>query len=244
MTQSGVSGSTQGKKEQAINALQMLVAEGRLQPEVNYSHHALTNMISKHYKLNLSRTPILQALTVVDREGLFEQKATVGATLRVLSAQERRSHHEVRRQLEMTIAMQLARAIDDSVVRKKDLDNELEPILAKAAKAITKDNERAFIKSGRQFHCALAKLAGLSTLIHTVEALWAQSIAMYAEAMISEPTPTVIRDADMVEILREHRAIYIAVRSGNIAQTKAAIRNHFKQAEFRLQPAESSAVAA
>ncbi|MGE0799547.1 MAG: GntR family transcriptional regulator [Lautropia sp.] len=171
--------------------------------------------------LNLSRTPVREALLKLAAEGLIELIPRHGARVLPVSALVMREIYEVLTGLESMAA--------EIVTRRRPSAAELLP-LSEASRdmtaALKADDLDAWARADEQFHRRLLELAGNGILIQTVQQLWDRAHRARMVTLRLRPKP--------VHSTREHNAIVEAIRAGDPDQTARLYRAHRQRASIEL----------
>lgn len=194
---------------QAIHRqLQDMIAMGDLLPGTRLRETELAE------RLGVSRTPIREALRLLEADGLVVHLPRLGATIRRLEYSEIMELYEMRSVLEGTAARLAARSASDIEIAEL---TELNEAFRAAA-----DDPRRTVEMNRRFHRTLqdsAKNRFLNTAIQ------AQQRAM----LILGPTRLMVGDR-AVEAAQEHDRILTALRARDGAAAEAAMRQHIEAA--------------
>jgi DNA-binding GntR family transcriptional regulator len=160
--------------------------------------------------LNVSRTPVREALRRLDQEGLLEISPNRGVRVRELSAAEAVETYEVRALLEARAARSAAqRASHDDVNRLR--------ALLDAIAELPPEDYAAHIGADDAFHNAIADVAGNEVLSEMIRLL--NSRITYLKI--------VTRDTNAgVTTARQHAAIVEAIEARDPDAAEAAMRTH------------------
>ncbi len=164
-------------------------------------------------RFGISRTPVREAIRLLEADGLVAHIPRQGATIRLLDYTEVMELYEMRAVLEGTAARLAARAASDM-----ELD-ELAALNAELASA--KDTATAY-ELNRQFHMTLLDAAKNRYLVKSVNALQ-KTLLILGPTTLIEP----IRAQDAVT---EHDAILVALRDRDGMRAEAAMRAHIEAA--------------
>ena len=163
-------------------------------------------------RLQLSRTPVREALRQLEADGLVTHVPRVGATVRSLDYSEVMELYEMRTVLEATAARMAARAASDIEI------SELEEINADLAAAIG-DAQRAY-ELNRMLHETLAKAAKNRFLIKSMESL--------QKALLILGTSTLADEVRARQAVAEHDAVLKAIRARDGEAAEARMRTHLE----------------
>ena len=164
-------------------------------------------------RLNMSRTPIREAIRQLEADGLVTHMPRQGATIRLLDYTEVMELYEMRAVLESTAARLAARAASDL---------ELEELTALNAEMAAATDARAAYKLNSQFHMTLLDAAKNRYLVKSVSALQ-KTLLILGPTTLTEPK----RAKDAVT---EHQAVIEALLSRDGDRAEAAMRTHIEAA--------------
>jgi len=171
-------------------------------------------------RLNVSRTPVREAIRKLEADGLVEHVARVGAVVRTLDYAEIIELYEMRAVLESTAARMAAHA-----ATKIEIE-ELEEINTEMADAI-EDSDRIY-ELNRQFHLLLLGAAKNRFLI--------KSMATLQKTLMILGATTLSETARASSAIEEHRAVLVALRDRDALAAESSMRAHIEAAHrTRLQ---------
>jgi DNA-binding GntR family transcriptional regulator len=172
-------------------------------------------------ELQLSRTPVREALLRLQAEGLLELIPRHGARILPVSAIDMREIYEVLSALESMAA--------EVLTRRRPTAAELAP-LSDASRQMTAaleaDDLDAWARADEQFHLHLLELAGNAVLTQTVQQLWDRSHRARMVTLRLRPPP--------VHSTKEHNAIVEAILAGDPDRTGRLYRAHRQRASTEL----------
>lgn len=170
-------------------------------------------------QLGLSRTPIREAIRLLEADGLVIHLPRQGATVRSLSYAEVVELYEMRAVLEGTAARLAARAASDL---------ELSELVALNDALAAAGASPSASGLNRHFHMTLLEAARNRYLTRMAQTLQ-KSLMILGPTMLAEPD----RAATAVE---EHRSVLDALLARDGARAEAAMRAHIQAAHrIRLQ---------
>ena len=178
---------------------------GRLTP--------LTRLIETELaeRLAVSRTPLREALSLLEAEGFAERRPTGGLVVAPIEIEDLRELYWLRATLEAEVIREVTGKVTSEQLAELDLH--LMRIEA------NREHRDLFLDLGREFHQALALIFGnqrfvtmLGHVRHHTDRYW----AVTAEKRPGRPD----------RISEEHREILAAVRSGDGDAAAAAMRKH------------------
>lgn len=187
------------------------------------SAHTRLMEIDLAEKMNVSRTPIREAIRKLADEGLVIIEPRHGAYVSEISIKELEDVFEVRENLG-GLAAELAaiRATDDD-------KNALKKLLRLNEIAMENNDKNALVEYDEKLHNSIVKCSGNSTLMHMVS--YVQELSMRFRYIYFE-------DYTKFESQRkEHREIVEAIIAGDAKRAKAATSAHIaslKQFIFEL----------
>ncbi len=184
------------------------IRTGQLRPKARLTETELAA------RLSISRTPVREALRMLEADGLVEHVPRVGAAVRSLDYAEVMELYEMRVVLEGTAARLAARAASDLELA------ELETINAEMAEAADK---LRVAELNRVFHLALLNAAKNRFLIRAMSTL-------QKTLLILGPS-TLGDEARQAEALDEHRRVMAALRTRDGSAAERAMRAHIEAAQ-------------
>jgi DNA-binding GntR family transcriptional regulator len=213
---------------QGLDAYHRLVAEiraGSLGPGARLLETELAD------RLGISRTPVREALRMLEGDGLVVHQPRVGATIRRLDPSEITELYEMRGVLEGTAARLAARAASEvELAELEAINTEMDAALAEPARLSALN---------AQFHAALINAARNRYLARSVAGLQKTLLILGPSTMGAEPRPA--------RAVAEHAAILTAIRARDGAEAEAAMRAHIAAAhalrlrQLRTRPDEETA---
>jgi DNA-binding GntR family transcriptional regulator len=182
------------------------IGDGRLEAGGLYSVAQLAE------QLGVSRTPVREALLMLEREGRVRFERNRGVRVLAPTAHDIAEVFELRLLLEVPATASSAGGVD-----LEALAAEFEAMSA----AADADDEVAFMDRDERFHAAILAASGNRRLVATV--------AQLRDAVRGRGASTVGRSRDLPEILGEHRAILEALQAGDAERAAAAMRYHLRR---------------
>jgi len=199
--------------EQVYRLLRQAIITLRLPPGATIIEKQITE------RLDISRTPVRDALRQLADEGLIHVKPQSGTFVALIDRQQLEEGRLIRRSLEIEgIKLAVAR------VAAADLEN-LKDILALQERAAQRNRYPDFIAGDDQFHRTISELSGFPRLWRVISGAKAQ---LDRVRHLSAPLPG---QADRV--LRQHRAIVVALAKRDPEQTVRALSHHLDDAYER-----------
>lgn len=182
------------------------IATGALQPGDRLTETEIAE------RLQISRTPVREAIRQLEADGLVTHVPRAGATVRTLDYSEVMELYDIRAVLEGAAASFAARAASDIEIA------ELETINAELA-AATDDGARAF-ELNRQFHMTLLDAARNRFLAKSMNTLQ-KTLMILGPSTLQETT----RAEAAVD---EHNAVLDALRARDGDEAETAMRAHIR----------------
>lgn len=197
--------------EQAIDQLREMIVEGALKPGARISEKDLCD------SLEISRTPLREALKVLAAEGLITLFARRGAAVSDLTSEKLGEKFEAIRMVE---AFALSRASEDNV---GPLVDQLQAIQDEMAAALAKGNVKRYFASNEQFHKAIVASTGNETLIDIHTSLSGHLRRARVFGLHSRPINH--------KFINEHARVIKALRKGDFAGAQKEISSHLTAVE-------------
>jgi DNA-binding GntR family transcriptional regulator len=182
------------------------IGNGRLEPGGLYSVAQLAE------QLGVSRTPVREALLMLEREGRVRFERNRGVRILAPTA------HDIAEVFELRLLLEVPATA--SAAGRVDLD-ELTAAYDAMAVAAEQGDEAGFMDCDERFHALILGASGNRRLVNTV--------AQLRDAIRGRGASTVGRSRDLPEILGEHRAILDALRAVDGDRAAAAMRYHLRR---------------
>ena len=201
-------------RDVVFNTLREAILKGELRPGERLMEIHLAN------RLGVSRTPIREAIRMLELEGLVLMIPRKGAEVAGISEQGLRDVLEVRRSLEeLAIELACQRMADDDILELKKTQEEFR-------RAVRTSDAMTIAETDEHYHDIIYNGTGNSRLIQILYNLREQMYRYRLEY---------IKDADKRQILVvEHDQILKAIQNRHVAEAKAAIREHIDNQEITV----------
>jgi len=201
-------GEYQSLRERIVARLRAAILTGDLPPKARLAEPRLAE------QLQVSRTPLREAIRQLEAEGLVDTIPRIGSFVSAIGRQDVEELYAIRAVLEGLAARQAAENPDPG---KREI---LQDILDELAKR-TRDYRRYHELSGR-FHDAIAELSGNHRLLALYQSLGqhVSRMRVVSNAVRGRPTAS----------LRGHRQITAAILAGRGAEAERLMRKHIEGA--------------
>jgi DNA-binding GntR family transcriptional regulator len=194
-------------------------------------------------KLNVSRTPVREAMRKMQQEGVLVPLAQGGYEVRPTSQADLIELYRCRAALEALAVEQAAGHFDEAVAAQFDA------LIGRADEAIARGDLDVAFALNTQFHAAILDLSGNRHLKGLLEAL--QRLVLFYRAALLRMSKDDPRNKalylDRLRVKQDcHREIFAALRDKDGARAAALMQAHVRQTAEDLLPAvpESTSVAA
>jgi len=186
--------------------------------------------------MNISRTPVREALIELSREGIIDVVPQRGFRVRAMTEDEEREVFDLRGAIESYVVRKLSVDVTETALR------ELGEILDRQAQVT--DDPALFLELDESFHLAMPALMGLKRtrdMLGTLRGV----IFLTGSSALMVPDRT-------AQVIAEHRAIVDAVAAGDRDRAVRAVLDHLERSsrEARgrvgacaLSPAQAAAPA-
>nr|WP_239029305.1 GntR family transcriptional regulator [Pseudonocardia acidicola] len=166
----------------AYRRLSEAMLSGGLEPGVRLVMDALAA------QLEISRTPVRDALHRLEREGLIEPAGRRGYVVRRLGPDEIRQLYEIRMAVEVFAAARVAELGEPAVSRVADAIRE--------AEVMDPSQPAEAFAANRLVHRAVVEATGNDLLVELFDGIWARAIALqiYSSYFQREPAHKPIRE--------------------------------------------------
>ncbi|WP_299965135.1 GntR family transcriptional regulator [uncultured Roseobacter sp.] len=201
--------------ERALEELRAMIFSGRLAAGSNHLEAELASM------LGMSRTPVREALLMLEAQGLLEMKPRKGVRILSVSPEDMREIYDVLTELESLAAEQAAqRGYGPDALA--DLDRAIEEMEA----AVSRDDLDRWAEADDRFHTELVRL-GQNRRIEMISNMMRDQVRRArAITLFIRPKPAKSNEA--------HRRVYQAIAHGDADMARAAHRAHCQQAREML----------
>jgi DNA-binding GntR family transcriptional regulator len=190
-------------RDQVYEQIRMAILERRLKPGDHLREQELTKL------LNVSRTPLREALGLLERDGLLANHPNRGWFVTKFDPADIEEIFAVRSALENLAAdLMIDRLTEDQYA-------ELEALITEQERAIQSNLASLRSALDLKFHQRLVELANNKRLLQ----MW-QNIAIQCSMAFNYHTIT-MPDYDHMQGIRDHTAILDAIRSGKAANVHA-----------------------
>jgi DNA-binding GntR family transcriptional regulator len=176
-------------------------------------------------QLGMSRTPVHEAMTRLQEEGLVRILARRGILVCGLAPEDIDEIYEVIIALEGAAAQRLAAS---SAGERKPVLTRLEDATAAMQQALAQDDLIAWAKADEEFHDGLVGGCGNKRLSRMISTVTDQS---HRSRML-----TLHLRARPLASAQEHRAIIAAIRKGDLEAARRAARLHRQRARDEILP--------
>ena len=202
------------RTERAYQYLTEEIIRGRWQAGEIVSTYALAE------ELQVSRTPILEALRRLEADGLVEIIPQVGCRIVQLTAGAVDEMFAIRAALEGAAAAAAARRVDENLLA------ELELTLRRLDAAAARGDLVAYAELNQRFHLTVAEASGMPRLFEKLRGVWAQ--------LRYQLTRLTVSDLQLRDSTIEHRELLEALRRGSERRARGAAERHARRAADRF----------
>ena len=176
-------------------------------------------------QLGMSRTPVHEAIIRLQEEGLVRVLPRRGVVVCLISPDDMREIYEVVIALETASAELLAEKPADE---RSPIADELQAVNAAMQAALAADNLPEWAKADARFHQLLVERTGNRRLARMFHTVMDQSHRARMLTLRLRPKPTAS--------VREHRAIFDAIRKGDPQAARERAKRHRAAARDQLLP--------
>ena len=209
---------SQSLQEQVYQALKQIILRGDLPS----GERVVETKLAK--QLQVSRTPIREAISQLKREKLIVSKPNGGFRVATLSVRDAIELYDCRIALEQ---LSISNACQE--ITSKQL-KQLEKYVLLAEKLVDsksgKSNSLKLLEVDYQFHHLIAESSGNQWLLSLLEQIF--------DRMTLLRVYTTQHNPEVLEIRSEHRQIYEAIASGNPDLAQTTIRKHLIASKARV----------
>ncbi|MCR5108244.1 MAG: GntR family transcriptional regulator [Lachnospiraceae bacterium] len=201
-------------RDVVFNSLRQGILEGELKPGERLMEVHLAK------KLGVSRTPIREAIRMLELEGLVTMVPRRGAEVAMISADDMRDVLEVRRSLDsLAVILACERIDEDEKERLKNAESDFED-------AIKTKNATLIAQADVKFHDIILAASKNKRLLQMVNNL-AERVYRYRLEYVKD-------EKNHEKLISEHHLIMDNIFSGNREEAKRAIEVHIDNQEKNI----------
>jgi DNA-binding GntR family transcriptional regulator len=193
--------------EQAYRALKQMILDNRMPPGTHLLELEVASL------LDMSRTPVREAMVRLDHEGLIAIRARHGMRVLPISPEDVEEIYQILTALEGAAAEIVA--AKPAAERGLDL---LKAAIRDMAEALDGDDLEAWAEADERFHKLLIELAGNKRLAALVNLHWEQAHRVRMVTLRMRPKPT----SSMID----HNALVTAIEQGKSGAARKIHREH------------------
>jgi len=215
-----MNGMEHEKRQEAYTRIRELILSGQLTSAERTSERELAE------RLEISRTPVREALAVLTANGLIWQQPRVGAFVRDIALDEAIQSVELRAGLESVIVRQIA-------LRPEQIStDDLGGAIAGMNTAAEAHDHHTFMLADTRFHRELARLGRYGNVVTALEGMRDLVHLFRRHAGIQE--------REVFEVLSEHDEILKALGDPDGHRAAEAMQRHLENTSKRLTRAASA----
>lgn len=197
--------------------LRELILNGHFKPgeQINEAHLAS--------ELNVSRTPLREALQRLSQEGLLASKRNHGLFMIELTKDDVGEIYSVREVLELTAAEII---MAGSARRRQEVRDKLVQIVSLLPEGVAAGDWMSVSRVDLRFHTTLVAEAGNSRLLRAYTTLAAESLICMMDLVEAYPKPSAFAD--------DHLSMAELIATGSLKEVHSAFRRHLSVSEGEL----------
>jgi DNA-binding GntR family transcriptional regulator len=166
-------------------------------------------------RLQVSRTPVREALIKLAEEGLVRIYPQFGSFVAPISLEAVRVGQYVREHLECALITDAARHMDDSAILR------IRANIGLQEQAVAERNVEEFYRLDNDFHALITEISGNP-------GVW--SVILQAKTQFDRVRYQNVQEPGRTaKLLAQHRDIAAALVAGNVAEATAALRHHLRE---------------
>ena len=199
--------------DQAFNRMRQMIIEGDLPPGQWLRKRQISNL------LNMSPTPVIEAMRRLQHDGLVEINPRWGARVKIWTVSEIAQLADMRVALEGTVARRAAKTLDSdqlASLRVIAIDtDEKDMTMGRIANTSGLEHGTLF-HPDLEFHRGLAREAGLLLIAREIDRL--RVLQATCRLLVQPPAPTVVTHQQLLDAIATH--------DGEVAES--AMRRHIQ----------------
>lgn len=195
-----------------------------IKKDILQGHYAPGDILNERRlseELGISRTPVREALQMLEQDGWLKMETYKGAVVREFDPHYMRNLSRIRTALEVC-------ALEEAVsnITEKDLE-ELARIQDMQKKTLEKFDVQSFITWDQQFHSYLYDLSQNQELIHLLRNYYDIFRFLGTQAVLST-------EERRHSTLAEHQRILDSLKEGNDTEAVQALKAHMQNTELNI----------
>jgi DNA-binding GntR family transcriptional regulator len=199
------------QSERAYRELKKLILDNRLSAGAQLLEHEAAEL------LDMSRTPVREAMLRLQQEGMVEIRPRHGMRILPVSADDMRQIYEVLTSLESTAAYLVAeRGLSGTQLAQ------LSDAVAAMDSALDADNLVKWSEADEQFHLLLVQFSENLRLVQMIGQLWDQAHRVRLLTLRLRPKP--------IKSNRDHEALVTAIRKRDAEAARQIHQDHRSKA--------------
>jgi DNA-binding GntR family transcriptional regulator len=207
--------------EQVYRALRSAILTGELAPADRLVETQLADW------LQVSRTPLREALRQLQQEGLVTADISGGLRVTTITAADAQELYDCRIALEcLAVTGACTQATDEQLERIEECVRQAESMGTLTPDKTNQLQPQALLDVDYRFHHLIAESSGNQRLITLLDSLF--------DAMALLRIQTLKQNPNVLDIRLEHRQIYDAIASRDPERATAAIRSHLTASQRRV----------
>ena len=171
-------------------------------------------------RLNMSRTPVREALVRLRTDGLVDRVGKKGLYVKVLSKDEIKQTYEYIEGVESMISYLLAGSINAKGTKA------LERNILRMERALAEKDVDAWIEADSEFHAVMLEYCQNTYLVREMKK---------ANVIVRRVRNEIVRySLEKEPSMKDHRALFEAIRDGDRERARSLTQEHIKRVRERL----------
>lgn len=195
--------------QRAYQELKSSILSGQIRSGAHLSEVELADA------LDISRTPVREALALLRRDGLVESTPGGSSVVRTLTSDEVRELFLIREALERLAVQEHTKTVRPGAIKR------LQELVDEQSNAARKENVEQFLVADEEFHLTIARAAQLE--------LAAELLSSLREKMRQAGLRAILQRGRMEQVIVEHRAILEGLERGDEEEATGALMAHLTE---------------
>lgn len=197
-----------GLTQQAYEGIRQMLFYNEIIPGQKVSYRALAE------KLNMSLTPVIQALKRLEHQGLVHHETNRGYYTEPMSVQEVEEIYELRELIEISLLPAILDNISNATLKQ------LRQILADNSVTPKKEYLNQKLLNDRKFHLAVASISGRRTQLQLLEHLFDLLYLKYRGSLLFVAAEKTVGYM--------HKDLILALENRDLKKTRQIMKSHFR----------------
>jgi len=201
-------------KKSMVSMVTEIIRDRIIEGKISFNEKVSMRKIAE--ELDISRTPIREAIRKLETEGLLELLPRRGFIVKTYKTKEIKEIYEVREMLEIKIIKSACECVDNKMIKKlKMINRRLSKLFEKEKKDVLKIK-----KLNEDFHFLIYKASGNEIICEIVKNLWYKISGLFIQLFTTKEQG--------MNTYREHEEIIDALEKKDKKKAEKCLKKHLE----------------